>query len=60
MPKSVYYPPKKMKFEDMELYVPRDTDTYLRNQYGDYWTIPPVEDREKHYSVEFSLYSEEE
>ncbi|MFM1602660.1 LicD family protein [Helcococcus ovis] len=60
MPKDVYYPPVKMKFEDMMINVPHNIDEYLKNQYGDYMIIPPVEDREKHYSVGFSLNVEED
>ncbi len=55
MPKSVYYPPVKGTFEGIEVNLPHDVDAYLKNQYGDYMTIPPVEDREKHYSVGFNL-----
>lgn len=55
MPKSVYYPPVKGPFEGMQVNLPHDVDAYLKNQYGDYMKIPPVEDREKHYSVGFDL-----
>lgn len=55
MPKSVYYPPIKGEFEGMQINLPHDPDAYLKNQYGDYMKIPPVEDREKHYSVGFCL-----
>lgn len=55
MPKSVYYPPVKGTFEDLTVNLPHDVDAYLTNQYGDYMTIPPVEEREKHYSVGFNL-----
>ena len=55
MPKSVYYPPVKGVFEDMQINLPHDTDAYLKNQYGDYMVIPPVEDREKHMSIGFCL-----
>ncbi len=55
MPKSVYYPPVKGPFEDMEINLPHDPDAYLKNQYGDYMTIPPEADREKHWSVGFCL-----
>lgn len=55
MPKSVYYPPVQGQFEDMMINLPHDTDAYLKNQYGDYMKIPPVEEREKHVSVGFSL-----
>lgn len=55
MPKDVYYPPIRAPFEDMMINIPHDPDAYLKNQYGDYMTIPPEADREKHYSVGFSL-----
>lgn len=55
MPKEVYYPPIKAQFEDMMVNVPHNPDAYLKNQYGDYMVIPPESDREKHYSIGFSL-----
>jgi len=55
MPKDVYYPPVKAAFEDMQINIPHDYDAYLKNQYDDYMTIPPEMDREKHYSVGFSM-----
>ncbi|HEM6332915.1 TPA: LicD family protein [Streptococcus suis] len=55
MPKEVYYPPVKAQFEDMMINIPHDVDAYLKNQYGDYMVIPPEADREKHYSIGFSL-----
>lgn len=60
MPRSVYYPPVKGKFMDMEINLPHDVDKYLINQYGDYMTIPPEADRESHYSVGFSLNIQED
>jgi len=39
----------------MMINIPHDPDAYLKNQYGDYMTIPPETDREKHYSVGFCL-----
>lgn len=55
MPKDVYYPPVPGDFEDIQINLPHNPDAYLTNQYGDYMTIPPVEEREKHCSVDFSL-----
>lgn len=55
MPKEVYYPPIQGPFEDMTVNLPHDPDAYLKNQYGDYMTIPPVEERESHWSVGFCL-----
>lgn len=55
MPKSVYFPAKKAQFEEFQINVPHDYDAYLKNQYNDYMTIPKEADREKHYSVGFSV-----
>lgn len=55
MDKSIYYPPIKGQFEDMMINLPHNPDEYLKNQYGDYMKIPSIEDREKHYSIGFSL-----
>lgn len=55
MPKKVYFPPIKGVFEGMEVNLPHDVDTYLKNQYGDYMKIPPIEERERHYFVDFCL-----
>jgi phosphorylcholine metabolism protein LicD len=55
MPKDVYYPPIKGTFEDFEINLPHDPDAYLENQYGDYMTIPPEAQREKHWSIGFDL-----
>lgn len=42
-------------FEGVEVNLPCDPDTYLRNLYGDYMQIPPVEKRERHFYTEFDL-----
>ncbi len=56
MEKDVYFPIKRVPFENIEINVPNDTDQYLKNQYGDdYMTLPPVEKREKHWSIGFCL-----
>ncbi len=48
-PSSVYFPVHETQFEDINVKVPHDYDTYLSNLYGNYMEIPPVEKREKHY-----------
>lgn len=53
--KSVFVPTKKAMFEGLEVYVPNDTDSYLRNLYGDYMTLPPVEKRERHFVYDLKL-----
>lgn len=55
MPKKVFYPPIKGQFEDMEINLPNDIHEYLVNAYGDYMWIPPVEQREKHWTVGFCM-----
>ena len=46
----------KVPFEDIEAYVPKDYDTYLRNLYGDYMKFPPKEKQVgHHYNSGFSL-----
>jgi lipopolysaccharide cholinephosphotransferase len=56
--KEVYLPTVKAQFEGMEVNVPNDVDSYLKNLYGDYMKLPPIEKRERHYVVEFDLNSE--
>ncbi|MEC1771906.1 LicD family protein [Schinkia azotoformans] len=53
--KEVYFPASKAEFEGLQVNVPNDVDTYLKNLYGDYLKIPPVEKRERHYVVEFDI-----
>lgn len=47
--KKIFYPPSKSSFENMEAFVPADTDSYLRQLYGDYRKMPPEHKREKHF-----------
>lgn len=53
LPTEVFYPVKQTKFEGVTAYVPNDYNKYLTNLYGDYMTIPPVNQREHHNVVEF-------
>ena len=46
--KMVFYPTKKMRFENKEYFVPNEVDTYLYNLYGDYMQLPPESQRERH------------
>jgi lipopolysaccharide cholinephosphotransferase len=52
---SVYLPTTEGIFENQRVQIPGDFDAYLRNLYGNYMKIPPVEKRERHLIVEFSL-----
>lgn len=53
--RNVFLPVKKANFEGVEVNVPNDADAYLKNLYGDYMAIPPIEKRERHFYVEFKL-----
>lgn len=55
MPKDVFYPSFKGPFEDTEVNLPHNIHAYLENAYGDYMWIPPVEQREKHWTVGFCM-----
>lgn len=46
--KDIFFPLKKAPFEDKQIFVYNDMDTYLKTLYGDYMKIPDVKDREKH------------
>jgi lipopolysaccharide cholinephosphotransferase len=52
---SVFFPVCKGQFEGETVNLPNDTVSYLENLYGDYMKIPSVEDRERHYFVEFKI-----
>ena len=47
---------KEIEFEGMKVYGPQDYEGYLRFQYGDYMTLPPVSQRvSRHKAVEIKL-----
>lgn len=48
--KANIYPLKELDFEDYKLPVPNNYHNYLTNQYGDYMSIPKIEDRHTHVS----------
>lgn len=55
--KDVFFPLVETDFEGFKLSIPNNYDLYLRNLYGDYMQIPPIDKREKHYicSIKFDL-----
>lgn len=46
---SYMFPVSKVTFEGREFSAPKEPDTYLRKQYGDYMTIPPKDKRATHF-----------
>jgi lipopolysaccharide cholinephosphotransferase len=54
-PREVYLPAREAEFEGVKVYIPNQYDPYLRNLYHDYMQLPPVEKRERHFIVKFSL-----
>lgn len=53
--KSVMFPPQEISFENITAKVPNNCHEYLKNLYGDYMSIPPVEKRERHCVVKFKI-----
>lgn len=52
---SLYFPAKKMKFDDIEVYVPNQAERHCEIEYGDWHWIPPVEDRWQHFIKELKF-----
>lgn len=52
---TVYFPAKRMKFDDIEIYVPNQAERHCELEYGNWKWIPPVEEREQHFitSIKF-------
>jgi lipopolysaccharide cholinephosphotransferase len=41
----------KVKFEDMEAWIPKEFDRYLKRQYGNYMQLPPADKRVSNHEV---------
>ena len=39
------------KFEGIQLPIPSGYDRFLKGEYGDYMTLPPIDERESHYAM---------
>lgn len=54
------YPIQKMKFENIEINIQSENDKILRQVYGNYMELPPVEQRKNHppYVLEFGDFDE--
>jgi lipopolysaccharide cholinephosphotransferase len=53
-----YFKPKELstlvqtKFEDMEVYIPKGYDSYLRRRYGNYMQPPSLEEQRGHHGMD--------
>ena len=56
--RDTFFPVVDANFENMNVSIPHDSDIYLKNLYGNYMQIPPVEKRERHFYTEFDLGNE--
>ena len=43
------FPTREVPYEDIHVRIPGDADTYLKDLYGDYMTLPPPEQRHNHF-----------
>ena len=53
--KSIMFPPQEISFENISAKVPNNCHEFLKNLYGDYLSIPPVEKRERNCVVKFKI-----
>lgn len=58
IPKRFFSKSIKVKFEDLDVYIPDGFDEYLKIIYGDYMKLPPEEERYNHTynTVDFGVY----
>ena len=52
-PKAWLETPQMFAFEGIMVNLPHDYDAYLRHFFGDYMTLPPVEQRASHHQKVF-------
>ena len=57
---SDIFPTIKMKFEDIEVQVPNNYDTILKQTYGNYMELPPIEKRFNHAPKQLKIEEEAE
>lgn len=49
---ELYFPAKRMPFDDIEIYVPNQPERHCEIEYGDWTWIPPVDERWQHFIKE--------
>lgn len=52
---DTFFPLRKETFENKDIYVYNDVNTYLKGLYGDYMKIPAEQDREKHLCLQLDF-----
>ena len=56
-PLKIFYPPHKVRFENIEVFNLDDSHTYLQIKYGDYMRIPSNDEIVNHsFDIEFGPY----
>lgn len=55
LPKEVFLPGTQARFENQDVLLFSDPDTYLKKMYGDYMRIPDESEREQHFVEELKL-----
>ena len=53
--RDYFLPTQEGEFEGISVNLPKNVEAYLKNLYGDYMKIPPIEKRERHPIVEFGI-----
>lgn len=60
-PADVFFPLKKIRFQDHKFFGPKQYDIYLEGLYGkDYWKLPKEKDRESHFIIELKTEQQEQ
>ena len=57
--KEIFEKTKYAKFEDRQYCILEVYDTYLKNEFGDYMKLPPVEQRVSHHGFDILRYRKE-
>ena len=60
VPTEILFPTIKGEFEGFASNIPNGYDAYLKNLYGDYMQIPPIEKREKHFICDICFDTQKE
>lgn len=55
LPQEMFFPPRKVKFGEIEAFVPNQAERYLERCYGDWRQIPSPENRWRHFIVKLDL-----